>query len=241
MTKAEDYVIDFGRIWDIVTDNFRKYIVIILLFGIAAFGGTKYLLPKEYSATATIVIVQNTDTAGQGITYNDVQLSQKLVSTYSRILMSETVGDDVYRNLSLDKHGIEAGDYKNIVKVSATANTEVLDVKATTGDPELSAQIANEVVRVFTNKIYKIMNVRNVTVLDSAKVPTSPSGPSLKRNTLLGLAIGIIICALMVLYKNLTDTKVKTDEEARTVLGFPIIGVIPEMKENEMRGTAYGK
>lgn len=240
MNNEIEYTVDLGKIWSVIRENIRMFVLILLVCGLAAFAGTKLLIPKEYSATSSVVIVSN-DTAGeQSITYTDVQLSQKLVSTYSRILMSETVGDKVIKNLALDKEGYTADDYKDIVKVRSSDNTEVLDVVATTGDPMLSARISNEAVKVFSDQVYDIMNIRNVTVLDTAKVPTTPSGPNVKRNTLLGLLAGFLICAVITIVKMLSDTTIKTEDEVKRLLDYPIIGSIPEVDGDSNGGETYG-
>lgn len=226
MANNTDYIIDLKKIWDVIRKNAVLFTVIILACCAAAFGGSKFLLKKQYRATATVVIVSNND---QDITYNDVQLSQKLVDTYSRILTSETVGDRVISNLGLE---MTSSDFKKIINVSSSSNSEVLDVSATTEDPSLSADIANETVSVFSNQVYKIMNIRNVTVLDTAKPPLNPSGPNLKRNVLLGAAIGFLLCALIALWKSLKDTKIKTEDEVKRLLYYPVIGSVPEQEEH---------
>lgn len=233
MNNTDNYVIDLQKIWNVIKKNAVLFAVIIAMCGAAFFGGTKLFLKKEYSATATVVIVTSD---GQNITYNDVQLSQKLVDTYSRILMSENVGDKVIQNLGLD---ISSSDYKRIVRVDSSTNSEVLDVTATTNNPELSSKIANETVKVFSNQVYDIMNVRNVTILDTAKTPSKPSGPNVKRNTMLGVALGILLCALIALWQVLKDTKIKTEEEVKKLIYYPVIGVIPDIFTDEERGT-YG-
>ena len=225
MANNTDYIIDLKKIWDVIRKHAVLFTVIIIAASAAAFAGSKFLLKKQYRATATVVIVSNND---QDITYNDVQLSQKLVDTYSRILTSETVGDRVISNLGLE---MTSSDYKKIINVSSSSNSEVLDVSATTEDPSLSADIANETVKVFSNQVYKIMNIRNVAVLDTAKAPSNPSGPNLKRNALLGAAIGFLLCALIVLWKSLEDTKIKTEDEVKRLLYYPVIGSIPEQED----------
>ena len=227
--KDIQYEIDLSRLWEVIMENMKLFLMILIACGTIAFGGTKLLIRKTYSATASVVIVSN-DTAKENVmTYNDVQLSQKLVSTYARILMSETVGDKVLANLRLDKEGLTSADYKKIVVVNSADNTEVLDVTATTDDPVLSAEIANEAVKVFSNQVYDIMNIRNVTILDTAKVPIHPSGPNTKRNTALGVLFGALICALITAIKMMRDTTIKTEDEAKDILNYPIIGVIPEV------------
>ncbi len=240
----DEYEIDLLQIWEIVKKNIILFLTILLVCGSLAFAGTKFLMEKKYSATATVIIVKDNDTAAnQSVTYNDVQLSQKLVTTYSQIMMSEAISDSVIANLDLyDKYGIDSAQYRKIVTVSSANNTEVMNIRAETNDPKLSADIANEVVDVFQQKIFDIMNVDNVTILNRAKVPTKPSGPNASRNTAIGLLFGAAICAVITLIQMLTDTKVKTEEEVKKIFDYPIIGIVPEfMNDSVGRRRSYGK
>lgn len=235
MQNEEYDTIDLMKLFEIIKKNIIWFIVTILVLGTLAYVGTSMFIEKTYSATATVIIVQKNDsTANQSVTYNDVQLSQKLVNTYTEILKSEAVGDVVVANLDLyDKYEINSKTLKEIVSVSAANGTEVMNIKAETTDPKLSADIANEVVSVFQKKIFDIMQVENVTILNNAKVPTKPSGPSLMKNTALGMIVGFVICMAYAVIKLLTDTKVKTEEDVKKIFDYPVIGIIPEFKVEE--------
>lgn len=238
MSNQEEYTIDLLKIINVIKKSALMFLLIITVCGAGAFAGSKFLIPKTYSATASVVIVSNDET-NQGITYNDVQLSQKLVTTYSRILKSEAVGERVLANLSLTGKGWTTDQYKEAVTVRSDTNTEVLDVIVTTRDPELSTMLANETVKVFSDQVYNIMNVRNVTILDRAKTPLLPSGPNTKRNTLLGIAIGFVLSTLLAVLKSLQDTKVKTEDEVKDLLKYPVIGVIPDISKSGRSKKSY--
>lgn len=235
MHYEDNDTIDLLKLFEIVMKNIVWFIIVIILCGTVAYAGTTLLIDKTYSATATVIIVQNNNSnASQAVTYNDVQLSQKLVSTYTQILKSEAIGDSVIANLDLyDKYGISSAMLNNLVEVKAANNTEVMNITATTKDPKLSADIANEMVNVFQKKIYDIMSIENVTILNSAKVPTIPSGPSTLKNTAMGMMIGAVLCGIYAVIVLLTDTKVKTEEDVKKIFDYPIIGVIPEFNAEE--------
>lgn len=235
MHYEDNDTIDLLKLFEIVMKNIVWFIIVIILCGTVAYAGTTLLIDKTYSATATVIIVQNNNSnASQAVTYNDVQLSQKLVSTYTQILKSEAIGDSVVANLDLyDKYEINSAKLNSLVEVKAANNTEVMNITATTKDPKLSADIANEMVSVFQKKIYDIMSVENVTVLNSAKVPTKPSGPSTLKNTAMGMMIGAVLCGIYAVIVLLTDTKVKTEEDVKKIFDYPVIGVIPEFKVEE--------
>ena len=235
MHYEDNDTIDLLKLFEIVMKNIVWFIIVIILCGTVAYAGTTLLIDKTYSATATVIIVQNNNSnASQAVTYNDVQLSQKLVSTYTQILQSEAIGDSVVANLDLyDKYEIDTEKLNKMVEVKAASNTEVMNITATTKDPKLSADIANEMVSVFKKKIFDIMSVENVTVLNSAKIPTKPSGPSTLKNTAMGMMVGAVLCGIYAVIVLLTDTKVKTEEDVKKIFDYPVIGVIPEFKVEE--------
>ena len=241
MNNVNEYddEIDLLQIFEIVRKNLLTFILICMVCCTAAFALTKYGMKERFTATAKLIIVQKNDSSSsqQNYTYSDQQLSQKLANTYSQIIMSEAIADPVVTNLNLyDDYGISTDGYKKIVSVSSANNTEVIDVSVTTNDPQLSAKIANEVVRVFEEKIYDIMQIENVTTLTEAKVPQKKSGPSTTRNMMIGGMAGLLICALITVINLFTDTKVKTEEEVKKIFDYPIIGSIPdfEIKEKEV-------
>ena len=225
--------IDLLQIFEIIKQKLSLFILICMIFCTAALCITKFVMKEEFTATAKLIIVQksNSSSSQQNYTYSDQQLSQKLANTYSQIIMSEAISDPVISNLDLyDKYGIGSGTYNNIVKVSSANNTEVINVSVTTNEPQLSADIANEITSVFEEKIYDIMQIENVTTLTNAKVPERKSGPSTVKNTLIGALIGLLICSIIVVISLFTDTKVKTEEEVKKIFDYPIIGSIPDFE-----------
>ena len=233
----EEYEIDLLQIFEIVKEKLVLFILICMVCCTAALCITKFVMKEEFTATAKLIIVQKSDSATQqNLTYSDQQLSQKLAATYSQIIMSEAISDPVISNLNLyDLYGIDSEKYNKIVKVSSANNTEVINVDVTTNDPVLSADIANEVVNVFEEKIYDIMQIENVTTLTDAKIPQKKSGPSAFKNTVIGGILGLLICAVITILQLFTDTKVKTEEEVKKIFDYPIIGSIPdfEIKDTE--------
>ncbi len=228
-----EYEIDLLQVFEIIKQRLIMFILICMVCCTTALCITKFVMKETFTATAKLIVVQksNSSSAQQNYTYSDQQLSQKLANTYSQIIMSEAISDPVIANLDLfNKYGISSGQYNSIVKVSSANNTEVMNVSVTTNDPVLSADIANEVVRVFEDKISDIMQIENVTTLTNAKIPSRKSGPSTTRNTAIGGTIGLVICGIITVIQLLTDTKVKTEDEVKRIFDYPIIGSIPDFE-----------
>lgn len=235
MKDNNDFIeIDFLRVLDIIRNEILVILAILILCCTAGYAYNKFFVVPKYTATAKMIVLQDAEsTSKSNYTSSDQAFAQKLVNTYTQIIMSDAIAEPVVSNLDLyNKYGISANSYKNIVSVSSANNTEVVNVSVTTSDPVLSAEMANEVVNVFEEKIYSIMKIENVTTLTSAKIPTSPSGSSVTKSIGIAAVIGVGICALFVLIIYLTDTKIKTEEEVKQIFDYPIIGTIPEFEIN---------
>ena len=75
-----------------------------------------------------------------------------------------------------------------------------------------------------------VMNVDSVNVVDSAKTPTSPSGPKRPLYIAVGFLAGLFAAVAIVVLADMLNTKVRSEEELEELLGVPVIGRIPAMK-----------
>ena len=87
-------------------DYFKERIIgmLIILLIVVVVGSTYSIFLKEpkYRSTSTIVLVSENGAQGQQTTQSDVNLNQSLVATYSEIVKSRKIADNVIKNLSLD-------------------------------------------------------------------------------------------------------------------------------------------
>ena len=83
----------------------KKYIVVfVALVALAVIGVVIYdtsFKKPIYQANTTVVIAKSDGTDGVAATLNDINASQKLVTTYSEIAKSELVLNQVIENLDL--------------------------------------------------------------------------------------------------------------------------------------------
>lgn len=225
--------IDLFQVLQVIRKKILLLFTICILTSSFGFAFSKFHLKETFKATSRIIIVKDESAAvSSSVTYNDVQLSQKLVSTYKEIFKSEAISDEVINNLDLD---IDSVEYNKMVDVVNENSTEVMSISVISNDPELSAKMANEIVNVFISKIYDIMKIQNVTILDRAKVPSKAYGPSVIKYTAIGGIGGLAIFALYIFIKVLTDTKVKNEDEVKSIFNYPIIGSIPDFLSKEIK------
>ena len=107
---------------------FKSKISIIILFivvvGIMGCLYGLFIQKPVYKSSTSIVLISESQT-GATLTYNDVSLNQNLVSTYSEIIKSRRVLNQVIDNLSLD---YSYSNLSNNVEVSSVTGTQIIKI-----------------------------------------------------------------------------------------------------------------
>lgn len=79
---------------------------------------------------------------------------------------------------------------------------------------------------VFTEKIKKIMQVNNVTIVNKATPVLKPVSPRKKLNLALGALIGLMVGVMIALLKELGNTKIDSEEFLTDELGLTVLGKV---------------
>lgn len=75
------------------------------------------------------------------------------------------------------------------------------------------------------------IGVNNISVVDAADVPQSPSSPRLLLNLLISIIFGTLLGAGIAYVLEQSDETITDPEEAERLIGMPLLGVIPRLKE----------
>ncbi|TMM50428.1 GumC family protein [Qipengyuania marisflavi] len=73
----------------------------------------------------------------------------------------------------------------------------------------------------------------NISIIDKAETPTSPSSPNLPRNLALGLLIGLAAAAIAVFLRDQLDDVIHTPEDVEDKLGLSLLGVVPRSEDGD--------
>ncbi len=69
-------------------------------------------------------------------------------------------------------------------------------------------------------------------VLDPARIPEVPIRPDLKRILMMGAGIGLMLGFGLAWFRETWNQKFHSEAEIESVLGIPVIAVIPDLKED---------
>ena len=203
---------------------FQILIIIIVFIGLGVVYTIGFVEPK-YSAKTTLVLASASGSeTSNAITTTDVNLNSKLVSTYSEIVKSDAVVGSVIENLNLN---IKDNELKKQVSVSAVEDADIIRITVTNQDADEAAKIANEIAKVFSEKIKELYKINNINVLDQATPNYTPSNINHTKDVLIFVFVGAVIACGYVIIANMLDTTIKSTEDIEKGFGIPVLVSIP--------------
>ncbi len=218
----------------------KRYIItVVVVVAVAVVGILAYdtsIKKPVYQAQTTVLIAKTDAIEGSSAAnINDVNVSQKLVATYSEIAKSELVLNKVIENLGLHSTAKELGGSVTIKPVN---DTSILAISVKNLDAKLSAVIANEIASVLTEQIKIFYGTDNTTQLSLAATPESPANNTTSRDIVLAAIIAALAVVGVAFLKYYLDDTVKYNEDIEKTIGMPVTGRISkgEVKTRKVGG-----
>ena len=142
-----------------------KLVIVLPLVCALAVGGYSFVAMKNtYTASVSMYVLVQHNNANSNTLSSDLSASQMVTNDVATLLKSDCVVLETAKALDLE-------DLKGYT------TSRVLTLEVTGTDPQRTAVIANKMAEEVSGVACEVMNVDSVNVVDSAKVPTSPSGP----------------------------------------------------------------
>ena len=179
-----------------------------------------------YQSNTTIVLVGESK---KEYSQTDSQLNQNLIGTYSEIITSRKVLQQVIDNLKLK---MTVDELSQNITTSSVEDTEIIRITVNNEKKKMAAEIANEVADVFSDEIQDIYNLENVAIIDKAEEADAPYNINYLKDNVIYLMIGVVLSFGVVFVMYYFDTTIKSSETVEEKLGLTVIGIVPkESKE----------
>ena len=108
-------------------------------------------------------------------------------------------------------------------------------------NPETARAIADEMASVSVARIAEIMDSVPPKIVEEGNLPTAPSSPNVRKNTVLGgLAAGIAAAGIIILLYLMNDS-IRNAGDIERYLDLNTLGQIPEFEENQRRKKKKSK
>lgn len=208
-----------------ILKNYLHFIIILpLLSLVTSLVVTFFLIDDKYVATTQLLVNQKENTH-QNV--QDIQSNIQLINTYTEIVKSPRILTKVSKEL---KGQYEAHEINKFLNVTNQANTQVLNISIFHNDKEVAEKLANTIANVFKKEIPKIMKVDNVSLLSSATNTGNQVAPNLLLNLLIGCASGLLILCIIIFIKEVTDKRIKSEQDVLDQMDLPVLGSIQYFK-----------
>ena len=126
--------------------------------------------------------------------------------------------------LSLAKTEVEALDGK------------LIELKLLEGEAERNKQLYESIDRRLSEvDLSHLLRNNNIRVIDHAVATDSPVRPNMPVNVAMGLLLGVFGGCALAFMLDLFDTTIKSKEDVESVIGVPLLGVVPGVAEEDLQ------
>lgn len=224
MDNEENEVIDLTEILSAVRQHLLELIFVTLAAALVGFMASKFLMTPKYDSSA-LMIVNTRQDVNANVTSDQINSATKLVSTYSIIIKSDTVLQQVIDNLGLN---LTYAQLNKRVTVAAVDDTQVMKITVQSDSPEWARQVCEQIITVAPDVIKEAVEAGSVKVISNPSLATEPVSPNIMKNTMLAAAVGFVLVIGIIVLQVLLDNKINTEEDVTKYLDMTVLGVIPQ-------------
>lgn len=237
--NSGDNTIDLHKILLSFTHNIVLLLAVTIASAMIGFVISSYFISPTYSASTTMYVNNsNTDTKSQTITQSDLVAATNLVDTYSVILKSHSVLQNVIDSLNLNMN-YETLNSK--ISISSVNKTQVMQITVKDKSSQQALAIVEKIGEFAPDAIMNSMDSGSVKVVDQPWTSGRPIAPNKSKTTLVSGLCGFLLCFIIVILSEVFNNKFKSSEDVQEVLGLPVIGIIPLESETTEKNKKSGK
>ena len=190
-----------------------------------------YTATSELLATYRTSASSTTGSAGNELNSGASYINSQ-IQTYPQLVKTESVLQPVIDDLGLKT---TVKELAATVTASNPSDTMLVDISVENADPKTASTIANAVAeslkKQVTSTLYsdegdKIVSPVNLTVVQQAYVPASPSSPNVKMNLAIGVLVGVVFGLIAAVIKDSLDTRIRHESDVTALVDAPILGSI---------------
>lgn len=210
-------------------------IALLTILAITIAGVISFLVLTPVYQTSTEILVNQSPAETGQLTNQNIQTDLQLINTYSGIIKSPAILDQVVEEMNLD---MTTDQLTSKITVSNADQSQIVNITVQDEDPAMAVEIANTTASVFENDIQELMNVDNVTILSPAVLKENPSpvAPNPMLNMAIAAVVGLMLGVGIAFLMEYLDTTMKDQQDIEDVLGLPLLGIVSPIVEKAELG-----
>lgn len=204
--------------------HLRLVIALPLVFAAITAAICWFVLPNTYTSSVSIYVLARNSSEETSALNSELSAGQMITNDVATLIESTRVITQTAQSFGLE----DLDDFT--IDIDSTTNTRVITINVSGTSPSFVAAVANELASVTNQVAREAMDVRSVNVLDEAIIQTEPSGPPRILYTLIAFVIGLFVALAAIVLMDTLNAKIRGPEEIEELLGIPVIGRIPYVK-----------
>lgn len=216
----------------------RRWVVLaILAVFVVSAGVISKILPKVYSATSTLIVVQN----GNAASFDAIQAAQVTARTYSDIVSAPAIAAAVAHQIG---GGATTASVGSAVSVSPVTETQLLRITAEDRSPLRAQRLANiyaSVVIQYTRRSLGSAAGATVALASGATRPTTPARPKPSLYVLVAAILGAFVGVGGAFLLERLDTRLRTADEVRERFSETILARMPRRGRSGTSTNAFNE
>lgn len=224
----EEQVIRLDELLEALKKRWIMIVVITLLATVASAIFSFFVIKPQYEAS-TKVFIGKDEGENQNYSQNDVMMYQKLMKTYSETIKTK---DLVSRSLKGTSIKLEPQEVLNNLTVVSVTDTQILQIKYKSKNPKEAEVVIEEIAEEFVKTSKELVPNGNIKIIEAVELPENPISPNKKMNIAIAFLLGLMVSVGLAFLLEFLDNTFKNKEQLERELDLPVLGSIPNMKEN---------
>lgn len=219
-----------------IKKNFRSIAIITLSFIFIAILYTSFFIKEDYEAKAKVFVgKQKFQNTTEGYNNEEVNLYQRLITTYSEVIKSKKLINKSINESKINslKESEERFEYESIIgdlTVNPIKDTQIIELKYTSKDAQQSYDLLYSITENFVSYSKELYPTVNIKVIEQVNVDSESLVN--KKIMIIGMAfiLGLIISIGIVIMRMYFSNTFKNKDSLEKELGLAVIGTIPDLE-----------
>lgn len=204
-----------------------KRMKIIVIFPVVLVTIVSYMnytrQPPVYSTSAVLYTIDKGTT-----NLTEIAAVERLMPNYQ--LLSTT---SEMRAIVTEALGYGFGDCSVSVSMNTEAHTMTISTRSK--NPARAANVANTYASCIIKYLKDTMGREDITILESASKPSSPSGPERKQSILTAGGGGLLLGIIFVLLLEMSNNTIRHSEDIEKEYGLPTLAEIGKFNKGKKK------
>jgi len=222
MDELYNESLDIRKIVKIILEKWFVFVISAILCSLFAVFIVNYVIDEEYEGATSIYVYSEDSSDGDNVAYSNMLIGEKMVKDYRVIAKSNRVLDKVRAKIP------DIAINPSKISIEAITDTRILRLSVKNKDPYYAAVIANEVTSALVVEAMDITNIKNISIIDEAKIPDNPVKVPKALYVIIAFFLGVLLGIGIILLIELFDRKIKSPDDIRSRFGLPVLALIPQ-------------